>query len=391
MDVNEQNLQAIAHIYDVTTDPSAWVSVLDELSRQVGALGTSLLVTDSTIQELTGLTVSTRIRAHAVTYQNDFYKKEAEFLSHVAQVVHKQRLSTAPEWVEQVAARGFPRHNLDEIEPFFRSVGIYHRFASPLNFHPTFFDIVTFHFGQRDKRSLAPDLHIAHWFLPHLAKASEIGRPFRLLEARFRAVLEVLDRFHLGVIMLSHNGHIVIDNWAAQRQFDTADGLQKTTQKKLVAQDRDANLALQKALKNALSLPSLNHSSSAQQLVINRPAGASPLLLEVSPLRNEEIGINTPLSGALVIVVDPDDHRIVDTTGLSALFGLSHAEQQVCDLLVSGYDTHDMAATRNTSPETIRNQVKSLLQKTNTHRRAELVRLALSINLPVDTPDNTPD
>jgi DNA-binding CsgD family transcriptional regulator len=72
---------------------------------------------------------------------------------------------------------------------------------------------------------------------------------------------------------------------------------------------------------------------------------------------------------------------------MELLFSLTKAETEVCRLLVSGYTTSEMSDIRGTKPDSIRKQINTLLQKTNTQRRSELVHLALSINLPVDRPE----
>ena len=69
---------------------------------------------------------------------------------------------------------------------------------------------------------------------------------------------------------------------------------------------------------------------------------------------------------------------------MKQIFGLSRAEDNVCQLLVEGYTTEEIAEVRSVSPITVKNQVKAVLAKTNNRSRSALIRQALSINLPVD-------
>ncbi len=80
----------------------------------------------------------------------------------------------------------------------------------------------------------------------------------------------------------------------------------------------------------------------------------------------------------------PDNPQIIDVSGLELLFSLTKAESEVCRLMATGYTTTEIADIRGTKPDSIRNQINTLLTKTNTRHRSELVQLALSINLPVD-------
>ncbi len=60
---------------------------------------------------------------------------------------------------------------------------------------------------------------------------------------------------------------------------------------------------------------------------------------------------------------------------------------RVCRLLVEGCETQTIADMRNVTAETVRTQVKSILAKTRTSKRSDVVRLALTVNLQVDLPN----
>ena len=84
--------------------------------------------------------------------------------------------------------------------------------------------------------------------------------------------------------------------------------------------------------------------------------------------------------GPLAIVIAnelawPDN--MVD--GLENTFGLTKSEIEICKLLVECHSVKDTAALRGRSVDTIRAQIKSILQKTETHSQTELVRLVLTL------------
>ncbi len=53
-------------------------------------------------------------------------------------------------------------------------------------------------------------------------------------------------------------------------------------------------------------------------------------------------------------------------------------------LIAEGLGTGDIADTQNLTRETVRTYVKRILEKPGTKNRAQLVRLALTVNLPID-------
>ena len=77
----------------------------------------------------------------------------------------------------------------------------------------------------------------------------------------------------------------------------------------------------------------------------------------------------------MAIIVDPDNHQIIDVSGLKLLFSLTNAESEVCRLMVTGHTTTEIADIRGTKPGSIRKQINSLLTKTNTMQRSKVVHL----------------
>ena len=88
-----------------------------------------------------------------------------------------------------------------------------------------------------------------------------------------------------------------------------------------------------------------------------------------------------------MFVIDPMRTDVVSTEGIQALYNLTGSESEICRLIVEGLGTREVAEARNVGQETVRTHVKRLLGKTGTKNRAQLVRLALSVNLPIDKGD----
>ena len=91
-----------------------------------------------------------------------------------------------------------------------------------------------------------------------------------------------------------------------------------------------------------------------------------------------------------MFLIDPMRTDVVSTEGMQALFNLTGAESDTCRLIAEGLGTDDIADVQNLTRETVRTYVKRILEKTGTKNRAQLVRLALTVNLPIDKPDRKP-
>jgi len=389
MNLTSKQLQSITRIYDVLLDSSLWTDVLDELSNQVRAEGTSLLITDHISEELSAIHLSSKLLPWVQDYlDRGLDEAEMKLTLDVPRLIKQQGLVGLSEIASELNRNFQTNHDLSAVEKWSReSFNVYHRYSSPLGFDPAYFDITTFQFGNIAKDSLQQSLKLANLYLPHMQKAVELSRPFKLLHARFNAVLSVLDRLHLGVAILTKDGSIVINNQAVERVFEAGDGLLKNPKNKLIAKATSDNVVLREAISTVCALIDGKDNTKAKPFSVSRSSNATPYIVEVSALSNRDIDIGGNFTGILVIMIDPDHHSIIETSGLEALFDLTEAETEVCRLLISGQATAEIAETRNSHPDTVRKQINSLLQKTNSSRRTDLVRLALSINLPVDDSD----
>jgi len=81
-----------------------------------------------------------------------------------------------------------------------------------------------------------------------------------------------------------------------------------------------------------------------------------------------------------VFINDPERPRLIPQEYLQQAYGLTRTEAQIAQLLLNGLAIMDVAAKRNTSIETARWQIKSLMQKTNTTSQAELMRLLMLLS-----------
>ncbi len=111
---------------------------------------------------------------------------------------------------------------------------------------------------------------------------------------------------------------------------------------------------------------------------INRPA-----ILRITPVESDR-----PQPVVLVVLAE-----IVWLDGFSEhvcqAFKLTPAEAEVVRHIVSGLPASDIAMARDTSVETVRTQIKSILDKTEAHSQTELVRTIIGLLDVVSlTPDN---
>ena len=187
-----------------------------------------------------------------------------------------------------------------------------------------------------------------------------------LFDTVAHAALAALDRYHAAVMILDADLVVVARNRGAERLLARRDGLTLDPAGRPRASRRTDDARLQRAIRVG---------PAGSLIPLSRPSGRDPLLAEACRIPGSR--------GVLLLVVDPLEGARVCTRGLATLYGLTPAESEVCRLMASGLSSEEIAVLRAVSIETVRVQSKQVLQKTGAKSRSRLVRLAMTVRLPL--------
>jgi len=382
--------QAILSIYDSAIDLSIWEKTLDACVNSVGALSGSLMFSEESINgHVQWATVGGSLKTmnpEILSYYNEnLIHHELEgwelMKQHPCQTL---RIDTDawPQTDEELLKRAdyafLLKHN-----------GTLRRVGARLNNYPTWSDLIAFQFSA--EHSLVPQASIAAMkqLLPHVAKSIEVGRSFSLLRARYQAVLAALDFVDVGMSISLENGTLIVNNTESRRIFQETDGVKLDKKNKLVINENKTNELLQHALINIAKTSAGQDSLSEVTLAIDRPSGRRPFLVEISPLRDTHAELDHSLHGALVMIIDPENAHDVNVNRLGLAYSLTSAELSVAKRLIEGWTQSNIAEERNVSPETVKSQTSTIMRKTNTGKRSDLIRLALKLTPPIRVPESS--
>ena len=183
---------------------------------------------------------------------------------------------------------------------------------------------------------------------------------------------------------------MVVANREASRIFDLDDGVRLGRDQHLLCRNPDLTQALSQAITSAASTAGGEDTTAETILAVPRLSESHPFLIEVAPLRDYAGEVDVKLEGALVTIIDPANSKPFSTAKVATAYGLTYAEASVCAHLVDGWTNNRIADERSVTIDTVKAQVASILQKTGTKRRSELIRLVLKSSPPIATPDGTP-
>ena len=187
------------------------------------------------------------------------------------------------------------------------------------------------------------------------------------------SIANAIDRLHIGVLLIDIDGVSSYRNGAADRMLEQRAGLQLMPGGRI----RCTALRAQRSLDAAVHDSVHGRLSSPRRIAIRDAEGKLRLVLVVTMLRGELI----PWSGAdepcaMVFIHQPASAASdVDSSRWQDVLQLTPAEVRLARLIATGYDPSACAALLDVSITTIRTQLRSLFQKTETRRQPELVAL----------------
>ncbi len=382
--INQSHMDLISRIYDLPLRPEKWQSVLDDFAPIMNAAGAAVLAFDPIYAEHHVNIINSNFLKIAPHFIHEFNERfgavEKEGYAQMALDPKRKFISD----MEGMGVRTLEEHaQLPVVQYLNENFNVRHRAASCLNLERIWTDLITVQFSSDRGPITDQEREIGAFFLDHFAKSVELGRAFGVLKSRFNGVLSALDRFHIGIFVLSPSGAVVVKNAEAERILGAGDGISLSREGKMLPADDSKRAELTDAIGKAVHTAQAENNRAETTLTLKRQSGEDPYLVEVAPIRDDG-EIESQFNGCLVFVIDPAKTDVVSTEGMKVLYGLSASESEICKLVAEGFETDEMAETRNITRETVRSYIKKILQKTGVNNRVQLVRLALNVNLPID-------
>ncbi len=211
---------------------------------------------------------------------------------------------------------------------------------------------------------------------PHIANAARIMRQLGTARATAAATAEALEKLSAAVMLVDRGARVVSANRAA-RALAPVSGLAVRGGALRIERQAD-DRALRAAIAAVLGAQDRGGlvPPAAREVTIHG-AGGRTLVLRVCALDEGAAASGEPRSRALAVVhaLAADGAPHPQAQVLVPAYGLSAAESELLDGLLGGLRLAEIAASRGTSRETARSQLKSIFYKTGVSTQSDLVAL----------------
>ena len=211
----------------------------------------------------------------------------------------------------------------------------------------------------------------------HLARSALFAS--RLGLERARNSVEALGIVGLPAALLSARGSYLASN----HQFDClrsgvfVEGFAGRTRLK----SRQADVHLQSALGRLGMYGGMSEIGEIMSLPVQATPSTAAMIVHLIPIRRAARDVFASAACALVVTT-LDASAPTSAQVLRGLFDLTNAEAEIARGIAAGKSIHDIARANHKAPSTVRQQLKSVFEKTGVKRQAELTRLLAGTGFP---------
>ncbi|MGE0502479.1 MAG: helix-turn-helix transcriptional regulator [Rhizobiaceae bacterium] len=339
-------------IYEAAVLPEFWPGILQQMSRITEGVGSVLL-------SVRGADV--RYMASTADFQRDV---EAYFAAFPGINERMRRLLA-------VQRAGFVS-DADVFAPEEReTIPIFRDFLTPRGYGNGIAtvvllpsgELILFHNEGRHSRATNPaEVVTLDALRPHLARSALISA--RLSFERARTAVETLAGLGLAACAVSRSGAVLVAN----EEFDAAAHWTTRGGNRIALPDKRANQQLDEAL------GAIATDQGVRSLPLVGGDETPPAVLHVVPIRRAAHDLFGH-AAAILVLTRASTEPTGATPLLQVLFDLSAVEADVAARIAAGQTVEQIAVSSGKSVNTVRNQLKSVLDKTACARQADLARL----------------
>lgn len=222
------------------------------------------------------------------------------------------------------------------------------------------------HLGQFEK----PELETLGLLGKHAARALVISTRLAAAHTHERIAVRAFEQLKCGAVVVDRQLNVLYANAAVERLAGDGVSIRKAS---LQTSSRLHQDALARFI---VSVMRPQAEADPAPLVLPRPSGKQPLLVQAVPIIAAPDGQDIPANAAvLVLIVDPSQQDQYHLSQELRLLGLTQAEARLGALIGAGYSRKEAAETLNISESTASDTLKQVYLKLDITRQSQLVRL----------------
>ncbi|MEM7188823.1 MAG: helix-turn-helix transcriptional regulator [Pseudomonadota bacterium] len=366
----------ILKIYDAAADSSLWPWVLERVSHECSAVGSIIfdVADDGENRTLSTSHISSGYDPELLeSYLGRFHSQELAIQDRLAK--HLSRNNDIDAFEQDLSSAAASEDRDPESVQWLAALGIREWYACFLDKDNISRSRFSLQLPSSDRKTVAKRNAAANLLLPHIAKALELGRPAIELRRQNLQLLAAMDQLRVGICVLSADRSVVARNKEFDRQIEGCGVFRILPDGRLGFNDPKVQDQIGALISDSAAHGKKGARPRLESIVTSREGDLEPLCLEIAPLETQsELG-SSAVGGAIMYSLDTNLPVKLNAEAMSATYNLNGAELAIAGLIGEGGTNREIAEIRNRSIDTISVQVKSVLSKTASANRTQLLRL----------------
>ncbi len=356
-------------IYTAAEDLDAWPNVLSGLMESFDVMGVNFFINvGSSSPE--GITFHQGLDPDTLrSYNEHFFKLdpmvEASFRFAPGKFLSSESLFSISEYT-----------GTEYYEELNRPAGIHHVFGTTLIRSPSSYAALSMFQPPGAETIQGSNLKLFQHLIPHLQRSIEVYERLVETERRLAYFEEVVDRITCGVIFVDAKGRVIHANAAARAMALENDGMSLDRDCVRGALSDDTK-ALRQMVTQTIRTATGEGADCPKAILLSRPSGKRPYQVVAAPLSGRKHERCSCRALAALFVTDPEATPETPEHLVRVLYGLTPAESRVAESLLQGANPEEISDRYGVSLATVRSQLRSIFDKTETRRQSELVALLL--------------
>ncbi len=371
-----ESSNVIGTIYDAAIDPGLWENVLKEITEVSGCSSFSFLYKDPETSSSSIVSYGTDPEIEK-SFNEYYYKLDKSYL------FAKKYCQREAHLISTFRSLPDKRTMIQEwgneyYYDFLAKAGIDEMIGTILNQNPKEISMLAFH--RRPGSPIIDDEALTYLqsLMPHFVRAQSISKRLLGLSDLNKSVYESLHNLRQGVILFNSLGKPLFINTSAEAMLDRHPQL-GFSHRGINCQSPVEEMQLNRLLTQTIQTSRGKSSSGGGSLLIGKNEQSKPLSIMISPINSrDDSPLTLPSSvSAMMLISDMGEERSVEQEFLSEVYGLTPAEVRVAVSIANGRSLEEIAIVNQISIHTVRNQLKAIFSKTDTHRQTELTKRVL--------------
>jgi DNA-binding CsgD family transcriptional regulator/PAS domain-containing protein len=233
--------------------------------------------------------------------------------------------------------------------------------------------------GKRQEEFSPADLALFQKFMPHVARAGQIGEQFE----RKTALADTFSHLPFGVMLVDRRRRILQINEAAEAMLARPDGPLRALHNVIAATSAKDTQALERLVQDSCSVAAEAFPGLGGSIIVPSERAnlhAARTVLSISPFPNAKVfGIASERCAVIMMrKVSLASPKGFDQQ-LRALFALTAAEAKIASSLASGMALKQAAEASSIRLTTARGYLEEVFRKTGTNKQGQLVALLKNV------------